>query len=82
MGSKSLSINIGIGIFVIILWMFVISPELKTTNELIELTSESTGFIKVVDNFGEPLSEPIKMKFIWTRDITEKIGDTNDSHCI
>lgn len=62
--------------------MFVISPELKTTNELIELTSESTGYIQVVDNLGDPLSEPIKMKFIWTRDITEKIGDTVMIHTV
>jgi len=82
MGSKSLSINIGIGIFVIMLWMFVISPELKTTNELIELTSESSGYIQVVDNFGDTLSEPIKMKFIWTRDITEEIGDTVMIHTV
>ena len=82
MGSKSLSLNLGIGIFVMILWLFVISPELKTTNELLELTSENTGFIQIADNLGDPLSEPIKMKFYWTEKIIEEKGNNVLIHTV
>ena len=82
MGAKSLSINICIGIFVMILWMFVISPELKTTNELIELNAENTGFIQISDNVGDPLSEPIKMEFFWTKKITEENGNEIMIHTV
>jgi len=74
MGSKSLAINLGMGIFVIVLWMFVISPELKATNDLLELNAENTGFIQVADYVGAPLSDPIKMQFYWIKTITEEMG--------
>jgi signal transduction histidine kinase len=82
MGYKSLSINLGFGIFVMLLWLFVICPELKNTNDLLELTAENTGFIQIADNLGDPLSEPIKMKFFWTKKITEDNGDDVVIHTV
>lgn len=76
MGKATLTAVIGAGTAVMLLWFFVIVPQITNTPEVFEVSAENIGYIQLADNVGDPLSEPIKMMFIWNADVKEIDGNS------
>ena len=66
---------LGIGISFLLIWIFAITPELLTSPDILEITSENVGMIQFADEVGGELSEPIKMLFQWDREIIAVSGN-------
>ncbi|WP_299292082.1 porin PorA family protein [Nitrosopumilus sp.] len=78
MGKATLASVIGGGTVVMLLWLLVIVPEVTNAPEIIEVSDENFGYIQIAENVGDPLSEPIKMVFIWT----SKVKETNGNYAL
>jgi len=49
-------------------------PELVNPPEVFEVSAENIGMIQIADSVGSPLSDPIKMVFVWNGNVIEKNG--------
>ena len=58
-----------------VIWFFYAVPELTNTPEVYEVSAENIGMIQLSENIGDPLSDPIKMVFIWNGNVVENNGD-------
>ncbi len=68
----NLGVVLATGFIIIIVWFFYAIPELTNTPEVFEVSAENIGMIQIADNVGEPLSDPIKMVFVWNTKIEEQ----------
>ena len=80
MGNATFMSVIGAGAAIMLLWFFVIVPQITNTPEVFEVSAENIGYIQLAENVGDPLSEPIKMMFIWNADVKEMNGNNVVMH--
>jgi signal transduction histidine kinase len=66
---------LGIGAIALMVWFFLIIPQITNSHEVFEVTAENIGFIQLADEVGGDLSEPIKMVFVWNGDVIEDNGN-------
>lgn len=76
--NKSIIAVGGVGTLCILIWFFYTLPELTNTSEVFEVSAENIGMIQIADDVGEPLSDPIKMVFVWNGDIVKQNGNQLD----
>jgi signal transduction histidine kinase len=75
MGKFTLAAVLGGGSLIMILWFIFVIPELTNPVEVFEVSAENIGEIKIADEVGLPLSDPIKMVFVWNGNIVEQNGN-------
>ena len=75
MGKVALGTVLGSGAIIMLLWFFYAIPELTNTTEVYEVSAENIGMIQLAENIGDPLSDPIKMVFIWNGNVVENNGN-------
>ncbi|MBC8515767.1 MAG: DUF3068 domain-containing protein [Nitrosopumilus sp.] len=72
MFNANLAIVLGAGTAVLLMWFFFAVPELVNTEYIYEVSAENIGEIRLSDEVGSPLSDPIKMVFIWNGNVIEE----------
>ena len=82
MKNKPSIIVAGFGMAFLLVWLFVITPQLTNSDDVFEMSSQNIGEIQFADEVGMELSEPIKMMFVWNTDVVEKNGDEITFHTI
>ncbi|QLH03105.1 hypothetical protein C5F47_05850 [Nitrosopumilus cobalaminigenes] len=75
MGKITLGGILTSGVVVMLIWFFYAVPELSTSPEVFEVSAENIGMIQIADDIGSPLSDPIKMVFVWNGNVVERIGN-------
>lgn len=71
----NLAVVFGIGTIVLLLWFFFAVPELINTEYIYEVSAENIGEIQLADEVGAPLSDSIKMIFVWNGNLIEDQGN-------
>lgn len=75
MGKITLGGILASGVVVMSIWFFYAIPELTNPPEVFEVSAENIGMIQIADDVGSPLSDPIKMVFVWNANVVERIGN-------
>ena len=66
---------LGSGSLIMLIWLFFAVPELINSTDVFEVSAENIGMIRVADEVGDPLSDPIKMVFGWDSNVVERNGN-------
>lgn len=75
MNNKLSIATVGVGVLCLVVWFFFGIPQLMSTPDFYEVSTQNIGFIQLTDEVGTPLSEPIKMIFDWDAKIIEDNDD-------
>ena len=76
MGKYTVGGTIAIGATILVLWYTMFMPTFLNSTEILEVSAENIGEIRLADEVGGPLSDPIKMVFVWNGRIQEINGDS------
>lgn len=75
MGKYTIGGTIAIGAIILVAWYTVFMPSFENANDILEVSAENIGEIRLADEVGGPLSDPIKMVFVWNGRIQDVDGD-------
>ena len=78
MNKTGLGIVLASGSIIMAMWFIYAVPELTNTPEVFEVSAENIGTIQIADSVGGPLSDPIKMVFVWNGNIINQNGNLLD----
>lgn len=62
---------LGSGAIILAMWIILGIPQFVNTADVFEVSAENIGMIQLADEVGGPLSEPIKMIFVWSGNVIE-----------
>ena len=77
MGKYTIGGTIAVGAIILIVWYTTFMPSFVNSPEIFEVTTENFGEIQLADEVGGPLSDPIKMVFVWNGRILETNGNNH-----
>lgn len=75
MNRKILAIIPTLAITFYLIWALVLVPELKNSDDILEITTENIGVVQFANDLESGLTEPETTIFDWDRKIVEKNGN-------
>ena len=75
MGKVAIGAAIGTGAVALLIWYAVFMPSFLNTPDIFEVSAQNVGEIQLADEVGGPLSDPIKMVFVWNGRVQEIDGN-------